>query len=153
MVLQNHQNLIEMTSNIFDIIAFGVGYKCPRKIHLNTQWGGGGYLFLLLFSVYNVHTYNMGGIMVPWWMKNILLLNLREHIRRPWMSNFIHINRCYFGIRFRRKRLSCEQYWPNTLWIRIWFLIHSLTILCQIYLQINFFLRGTPIDIYSLLRL
>ena len=29
-----------MTSNIFHIIAFGVGFKCPRKIHLNTQWGG-----------------------------------------------------------------------------------------------------------------
>ena len=23
------------------IVAFGVGFKCPRKIHLNTQWGGG----------------------------------------------------------------------------------------------------------------
>ena len=42
MVLQNYQNLIEMTSNIFHIVAFGVGFKCPRKIHLNTQWGGGG---------------------------------------------------------------------------------------------------------------
>ena len=41
MVLQNYQNLIEMTSNIIDIVAFGVGFKCPRKIHLNTQWGGG----------------------------------------------------------------------------------------------------------------
>ena len=40
MVLQNYQNLIEMTSNIIDIVAFGVGFKCPRKIHLNTQWGG-----------------------------------------------------------------------------------------------------------------
>ena len=37
MVVQNYQNLIEMTSNIFTIIAFGVGFKCPRKIHLNTQ--------------------------------------------------------------------------------------------------------------------
>ena len=37
MVLQNYQNLIEITSNIFHIIAFGVGFKCPRKIHLNTQ--------------------------------------------------------------------------------------------------------------------
>ena len=37
MVLQNYQNLIDMTSNIFHIIAFGVGFKCPRKIHLNTQ--------------------------------------------------------------------------------------------------------------------
>ena len=37
MVLQNYQNLIEMTSNIFIIIALGVGFKCLRKIHLNTQ--------------------------------------------------------------------------------------------------------------------
>ena len=42
MVLQNYQNLIKMTSNIIDIVAFGVGFKCPRKIHLETQWGGGG---------------------------------------------------------------------------------------------------------------
>ena len=36
MVLQNYQNLIEMTSNIIDIVAFGVGLKCPRKINFNT---------------------------------------------------------------------------------------------------------------------
>ena len=41
MVFQNYQNLIEMNSNIIDTVAFGVGIKCPRKIHLNTQWGGG----------------------------------------------------------------------------------------------------------------
>ena len=40
MVLQNYQNLIEVTSNMFHIIAFGVGFKCPRKIHLNTQCPG-----------------------------------------------------------------------------------------------------------------
>ena len=34
---KNYQNFIEMTSNIIDIVAFGVGFKCPRKIHLNTQ--------------------------------------------------------------------------------------------------------------------
>ena len=28
-----------MTSNMIYIVAFG-GLKCPRKIHLNTQWGG-----------------------------------------------------------------------------------------------------------------
>ena len=39
MVHQNYQNLIEMTSNIIYIVAFGVGFKCPHKIHLNTQWG------------------------------------------------------------------------------------------------------------------
>ena len=37
MVLQNYQNLIKITSNMFHIDAFGVGFKCPRKIHLNTQ--------------------------------------------------------------------------------------------------------------------
>ena len=37
MVHQNYQNLIEMTSNIIYIVAFGVGFKCPSKIHLNTQ--------------------------------------------------------------------------------------------------------------------
>ena len=42
MVHQNYHNLIEMTSNIIDIVAFGVGFKCPRKIHLNTQCRGGG---------------------------------------------------------------------------------------------------------------
>ena len=36
MVFQNYQNLIEMISNIIDVAAFGVGIKCPRKIHLNT---------------------------------------------------------------------------------------------------------------------
>ena len=41
MVLQNYQNFIEMTSNMIYIVAFGVGVKCPRKIHLNTQWEGG----------------------------------------------------------------------------------------------------------------
>ena len=40
MVHQNYQSLIEMTSNIIYIVAFGVGFKCPRKIHFNTQWGG-----------------------------------------------------------------------------------------------------------------
>ncbi len=45
MVLRNYQNLIEMTSNIFHVIAFGVRFKCPHKIHLNTcavEEGGGG---------------------------------------------------------------------------------------------------------------
>ena len=26
-----------MTSNMISIVALGVGFKCPRKIHLNTQ--------------------------------------------------------------------------------------------------------------------
>ena len=42
MVLQNYQNVTEMTSNMIYIVALGVGFKCPCKIHLNTQWGGGG---------------------------------------------------------------------------------------------------------------
>ena len=29
-------------SNMIYIVALSVGLKCPRKIHLNTQWGGGG---------------------------------------------------------------------------------------------------------------
>ena len=37
MVLQNYQNFIEMTSNMIYIVAHGGGFKCPRKIHLNTQ--------------------------------------------------------------------------------------------------------------------
>ena len=24
------------------IVTLGVGFKCPRKIHLNTEWGWGG---------------------------------------------------------------------------------------------------------------
>ena len=42
MVLQNYQNLIEMTSNIIYIVSFGGGFKCPRKIHLITHCGEGG---------------------------------------------------------------------------------------------------------------
>ena len=30
---------MEMTSNMIYIVALGVGFKCPRKIHLNTQGG------------------------------------------------------------------------------------------------------------------
>ena len=37
MVLQNYQNVIEMTSNMIYIVALGIGLKCSRKIHLNTQ--------------------------------------------------------------------------------------------------------------------
>ena len=32
-VLQNHQNFVELTSNIIYIVVFGGGLKCPRKIH------------------------------------------------------------------------------------------------------------------------
>ena len=41
MVLQNYQKFIVLTSNMIYIVALGVGFKCPRKIHLNTQWGVG----------------------------------------------------------------------------------------------------------------
>ena len=37
MALQNYQNFIQLTSNMIYIDALGVGLKCPRKIHLNTQ--------------------------------------------------------------------------------------------------------------------
>ena len=37
MVLQNYQIFLEMTSNIIYIVALGVGFKCPRKIHLKAQ--------------------------------------------------------------------------------------------------------------------
>ena len=37
MVLQNYQKFLEMTSNMIYIVAVGIGFKCPRKIHLNTQ--------------------------------------------------------------------------------------------------------------------
>ena len=37
MVLLNCQNFIEMTSNMISIVALGVVFKCPCKIHLNTQ--------------------------------------------------------------------------------------------------------------------
>ena len=40
MVLQNYQKCIALTSNIIYIVALGVGFKCPRKIDLNTQCPG-----------------------------------------------------------------------------------------------------------------
>ena len=40
MVLQNYKKIIEMTANMIYIVALGVGLKCPRKVHLNTQWRG-----------------------------------------------------------------------------------------------------------------
>ena len=69
MLHQNIQSLIEMTSNIIYIVAFGVGFKCPRKIHLDTQWRGYAssektiHIERLLYYIYNmnflfkVHTY------------------------------------------------------------------------------------------------
>ena len=44
MVHQTYQNFIEMTSNMIYIVAFGGGLKCPRKIHLNTQWEGADFV-------------------------------------------------------------------------------------------------------------
>ena len=40
MVLQNYQHVIEMTSNMIYIVALGGDFKCPCKIHLNTQCPG-----------------------------------------------------------------------------------------------------------------
>ena len=37
MVLQNYKRIIEMTANMIYFVALGVGLKCPRKVHLNTQ--------------------------------------------------------------------------------------------------------------------
>jgi uncharacterized membrane protein len=37
MVLQNYKKIIEMTANMIYTVALGVGLKCPRKVHLNTQ--------------------------------------------------------------------------------------------------------------------
>ena len=42
MVLQNYKKIIEMTANMIYTVALGVGLKCPRKVHLNTQWGWAG---------------------------------------------------------------------------------------------------------------
>ena len=35
--IQNCQSFIVMTSNMIYIVALGSGFKCPHKIHLNTQ--------------------------------------------------------------------------------------------------------------------
>ena len=40
MVLQNYQKFIVLTSNMIYIVELGVGFKYPRKIHLNIQWRG-----------------------------------------------------------------------------------------------------------------
>ena len=37
MVLQNYKKIVEITANMIYFVAFGVGLKCPRKVHLNTQ--------------------------------------------------------------------------------------------------------------------
>ena len=36
------KKIVEMTANMIYFVALGVGLKCPRKVHLNTQWRGGG---------------------------------------------------------------------------------------------------------------
>ena len=51
MVLQNYQNFIEMTSNMNYIVALVGGFKCPRKIHLNTQWEGVGQKMTFFASI------------------------------------------------------------------------------------------------------
>ena len=47
-----------MTSNMIYIVALGVGFKCPRKIHLNTQCPPP-------YSWNRVHCQNCGGRGVP----------------------------------------------------------------------------------------
>ena len=37
MVLQNYQTFIEITANMIYLVALGLGLKCLRKVHLNTQ--------------------------------------------------------------------------------------------------------------------
>ena len=37
MVLQNYQKLLEITLKMIYIFELGIGFKGPRKIHLNTQ--------------------------------------------------------------------------------------------------------------------
>ena len=48
MVLQNYQKFIVLTSNMIYIVALGVGFKCPRKIHLNTH---GRHVFVDLLAL------------------------------------------------------------------------------------------------------
>jgi hypothetical protein len=78
MVLQNYQNLIEMTSNIIYIVAYGVGFKCPRKIHLKTQWGGGcspgsaGPKVLVLMFNLDLET-------IYWFSQNLWVLSIKTY--------------------------------------------------------------------------
>ena len=48
MVLQKYQTFLEVTSNMIYIVAIGGSFKCPRKIQLNTQWGRGVIVILLV---------------------------------------------------------------------------------------------------------
>ena len=62
-----------MTSNMICIVALGVGFKCPRKIHLNTQCpqvqvGLNG--FIALAIIWTLITLTVFIIMIKW---NIIL--------------------------------------------------------------------------------
>ena len=48
----NYQNFIEMTSNMIYIVALGGGFKCPCKIHLNTQSGEGAKVAIFAYFQY-----------------------------------------------------------------------------------------------------
>ena len=48
-----------MTSNKIDVVAFAVGFKCPRKIHLNTQCRSG--LILLGLKIYSIKSFSVSG--------------------------------------------------------------------------------------------
>ena len=50
MVLQYYQNLKEMTSNIIDIVAFVVGFKCPRKNPFEHTVRGGQKMPIFAYS-------------------------------------------------------------------------------------------------------
>ena len=71
MVQQNYQSLIEMTSNMIYNVAFGGGFKCPRKIHLNTQCRGRsqttftrgeGQKMSIFIKVHKIENVNEGGV-------------------------------------------------------------------------------------------
>ena len=63
MCVQNYQHFIEMTSNMTYTVALGVGLKCPRKIHFNTQWGA--------LCVEMGFTWTFLGIKMPQWNWNL----------------------------------------------------------------------------------
>jgi hypothetical protein len=76
-ILQNYQNVTEMTSNMIYIVAFGGGLKYPRKINLNTQWGGADYAHHLGLHSFLGRCCSSMGIICP--LFGIKLLNLPKY--------------------------------------------------------------------------
>ena len=66
-----------MTSNIIDIVAFGVGIKCPRKINLNTQCPPPPRFWQISYQYLN----QGGGIMLS---QLILIPPEFQTFRHPW---------------------------------------------------------------------